>query len=202
MRRSFRFSRVVVPLRGLVQLLAALLDLRPRLPDGVDLPQDLALAIFDFVVGELFVDEGHELADASLVRLEGVPHLHDGARRRRRTRDGLDHGELPALDPFRDLDFTLAREERHGAHLTEVHPDGVVRLVEGTRRQIELELLRPFTRPVEQLVFPVRFFGVDDLDAGASERAEQVVQFVRRRDVSGQQLVDLVVEQIALFLAD
>ena len=79
---------------------------------------------------------------------------------------------------------------------------GVVGLVERARRQIQLELLGALARPVEQLVVAVGLLGVDDFDAGAAERAEQVVQLVRRRDVGGQQLVDLVVEQVALFLAD
>ena len=43
---------------------------------------------------------------------------------------------------------------------------------------------------------------VDDLDAGAAERVEQVVELVGRGDLRRQQLVDLVVEQVALFLAD
>ena len=79
---------------------------------------------------------------------------------------------------------------------------GIVGLVERAGRQIELELLGPFAGAVEQLVVAVRLFGVDDFDAGAAERAEQIVELVRRRDVGGQQLVDLVVQQVALFLAD
>ena len=68
--------------------------------------------------------------------------------------------------------------------------------------EIELELLGAFAGPVEQLVFAVFLLGIDDLDARAAERAEQIIELVRRRDVGGQQLVDLVVEQVALFLAD
>ena len=48
----------------------------------------------------------------------------------------------------------------------------------------------------------VRLLGVDDLDARAAERIEQVVELVGRGDLGRQQLVDLVVQQVALFLAD
>ena len=48
----------------------------------------------------------------------------------------------------------------------------------------------------------VLLLGVDDLDAGAAERAEQVVELVGRGDVGRQQFVDLVVQQVALLLAD
>ena len=41
-----------------------------------------------------------------------------------------------------------------------------------------------------------------DLDSRAAERVEEVVELVGRGDFGRQQLVDLVVEQIALFLAD
>ena len=92
--------------------------------------------------------------------------------------------------------------ERDRAHLAQVHANGVVGLVERARREVELEFFCPLARPVEQLVFAVGLLGIDDLDARAAERAEQIVQFVRRRDVSGQELVDFVVEQIALFFAD
>jgi hypothetical protein len=61
------------------------------------------------------------------------------------------------------------------------------------RREIELELLGTLARPVEQLVLAVLLLRVDDLDAGAAEGAEQIVELLRRCDVGGQQLVDLVV---------
>ena len=90
----------------------------------------------------------------------------------------------------------------HRAHLAQVHADRVVGLVERAGRQIELELLRTLAGAVEQLVVAVRLLRVDDLDPRTAEGAEQVVELVRRRDVGGEQLVDLVVEQVALFLAD
>ena len=134
--------------------------------------------------------------------LSAIAHLMIARGDGRRARDRLDDGELAALDALGDLDFAFAREQRDRAHLAQVHADGVVGLVERAGRQVELELLGPFAGAVEQLVFAVLLLGVDDLDAGAAERAEQVVELVRRGDVGRQQLVDLVVEQVALFLAD
>ena len=112
-----------------------------------------------------------------------------------RARDRLDDGELAALDALGDLDFALAREQRDGAHLAQVHADRIVGLVERARREVELELLGPFARAVEQLLLAVGLLGIDHLDAGAAERAEQVVQLVRRGDVGRQQLIDLVVSR-------
>jgi hypothetical protein len=95
------------PLVGVVELLLALLGGQPRLADGLDLPQDLLLAVVDLLVGQLLVDEGDQLADAALVVAERVAHLHDQARDGRRARDRLDHRELAALDALGDLDFAL-----------------------------------------------------------------------------------------------
>ena len=60
-----------------------------------------------------------------------------------------------------------------------------------------------FGRPVDRLlVAQVLLVGVDDLDAGAAEGVEQIVELVGRGDLRRQQLVDLVVQQVALLLAD
>ncbi len=186
----------------LLELLLALLEAHPRLSDRLDLPKHLTLAVIDLVVGQLFVDKRHELADASLFVLELIAHRHDRAGDRRRAGDRLDDRQLAAFDALGDLDLALAGEEGHGAHLAEVHADRIVGLVECAGGQVELELLGSFPSAVQQLVFAILLFGIDDLDPGAAERAEQIIELVRRRDVGGQELVDLVVQQVSLFLAD
>ena len=76
----------------------------------------------------------------------------------RRARDRLDDRELAALDAPRDLDFAFAREQRHGAHLAQVHADRIVGLVERARREVELELLGAFRRAVDRLTSSRRYF--------------------------------------------
>src|SRR4029077_1676491 len=101
------------------------------------------------------------------------------------------------------LDFAFAGEQRHGAHLAQIHADGIVGLVERARREIELEFLRPFSRAVDRLVVPhVLLVGVDDFDASAAKCVEQIVELVGGRNLRWQQLVDLVVQQVAFFLAN
>ena len=53
----------------------------------------------------------------------------------------LQHRLLAALDALGDLDLALAGEQRHRAHLAQVHADGVVGLVEGARGEVELGAL-------------------------------------------------------------
>ena len=120
----------------------------------------------------------------------------------RRARDRLDDRELAPLDALGDRHLALAGEQRHRAHLAQVHADRVVGLVERARRQVELELLAPSAVRSKRLLVPELLVRVEHLDAGAAERVEQVVQLLRRGDFGRQQLVDLVVEEVALLLAD
>ncbi len=78
--------------------------------------------------------------------------------------------------------FALAREERHGAHLAQIHADRVVGLVEGARGEIERDLLGALGRPVDRfhIVAQVLLIGVDDFDPGAAEGVEEIVELVRR----------------------
>src|SRR5258708_537737 len=190
------------PLHRVVELFLSLFRHDPRLADGVDLPEHLALAVFELLVSQLVVHERDQLADAALVVLERVPHLHDHLGDRRRARDRLDDGKLAALDPFGDLHFAFAGEQRDRPHLAQVHADGIVRLVEGPWREVELELLGSLPRAFEEFLLAVRLLGVDYLDAGATERTEKVVQLVGRGNVGRQKLIHLVVEQVSLLLAD
>ena len=57
-------------------------------------------------------------------------------------------------------------------------------------------------RSIGFVVAKIFLIRVDDLDAGAAEGVEQIVELVRRGDFGRQRLVDLVVEQVALLLAD
>src|SRR5205823_5188042 len=85
----------------------------------------------------------------------------------------------------------------------QVHPDRIVRLVERAGRQIELELLGAFGGAIDRLVVAEIFLvRVDHFDAGAAEGVEQIVELVGGGNLRWQQLVHLVVQQIALFLAD
>ena len=138
--------------------------------------------MLDLLVGDLFVVEDDQLADAALVGPQLLAHRHDRAGDRRRAGDRLDDGQLAALDALGDLDFAFAGEERHGAHLAQVHADGIVGLVEGARREVQLDFFGAFTGAIELFLLAERLLRVDDLDAGTAERPEQIIEILRRRD--------------------
>jgi hypothetical protein len=170
---------LVLP-RHLGQLLLGLLRARSRLPHGLDLPQHFTLAVLELVLGQLVVREGDKLANRALVGLQLLAELDDLPRHHRRARNRLDDRELPALDAPRDFDLPLARQQGDGSHLAEVHPDRIVGLVEGTGRQVELELFAALGRAVEALlVAELHLVRVEHFDPRAAERVEQVVEFFR-----------------------
>src|SRR5712692_2060222 len=157
--------------RRLGEPLLALLEVRARLAHRVDLPLDLAGALDDPLVGDLLVVEDHQLADGALAAVELVAERDHPLGDDRRPRDRLDDRQLPALDAPRDLDLALAREQRDGAHLAQVHPHRIVGLVERAGREIQLQLLGALAGAVDRLlVAEVLLIRVDDLDAGAAER--------------------------------
>src|SRR5688572_5368685 len=189
-------------LRRFVQLLFELLHDRALLADRINLLEHFLRALIDPLIGDLIVLEDHELADGPGARLQLITHVDDHLGDGRRARNRFDDGELAALDTPRDLDFSLAGEQRHGAHLAQVHADRIVGLIQRPGREVELHFLAALGRPVELLLLEVRLLGVDDFDARTAKRIEQIVELVRRGDLGRQQFVDLVVQQIAFFLSD
>ena len=182
-----------------------LLDGEARLAHGLDLLQELLRPLFDAVVGDFLVVEDHQLANGALAGLERVAHanhrLGDGGH----ARDRLDHRELAALDAAGDFHFAFARQQRHGAHLAQVHADGIVGLVERTGREVELGALAFGTLvTLDALALElVALLRVDQLDAGAGKHREQFLEvFGVGRQVGRQQVIDFVVQEITFLLAD
>ena len=81
--------------------------------------------------------------------------------------------ELAALDALGDRHLALAGEQRHGAHLAQVHADGVVGLVERARREVELHAVfgPAALAALHRVALAVPLFGVDQVDAGVAEHA-------------------------------
>ncbi len=198
-----RLSLLVAPFGRLAQLFLELFRAAARPADGVDLLLDLPGAFLDSFLGDLLVVEDHQLANGPVAGMQPVPELDDVPGDERGARNRLDDRQLAALDAAGDLDFSLAGEQRHRAHLAEIHADRIVGLVERARREIELELFGAFGGPVEALFVPeILLIGVDDLDPGAAKGVEEVVQLVRGGNLRRQQLVHLVVQEVAFLLAD
>src|SRR6266511_2072882 len=186
------------------------LDLVPQLPalhlrhllrrEGLAELRDLALELADVVdvlqhVLDLLL---LLLRDLGLLRLAALDHLGGLDR-------ALDLGRLllDLLDPLRDLDLALARQEGDRSHLAQVHAHGVVRLaVAGVVLLLLLLLLVRLLLGLGRLVGELLLLlgAVHDLDVVLAEHRHDVVDLVRAR-VRRQGVVHLVVDEEALLAA-
>ena len=103
---------------------------------------------------------------------------------------------MAVFDPLRQRDLFLAREERHPAHVREIQSHDVAGRVGSARCQVGL--VRVHARMVGTLSLERRRV---DVDAGIPTPAEQVVHLTRR-DIRGQEGIDLLAEEVALLLPE
>ena len=142
--------RVVLGLRlGILamrrgELLFQRVNLLLVLQDDVDAADGGAHTRGENLFRQLFFVEGDDFLDVADAALEVFAQAYDLANHDRRARDGLHHAELPALDALGDLDLALAGQQRNGAHLAQIHADGIVGLLERAGREVELYVVGLF----------------------------------------------------------
>ena len=112
-----------------------------ELSDLVDLLERFPGFRFDLFFGQFFVVELDDFLDRPGAVAQILADLQKLLQDQRRTRDGFQHEQLPALDPLRDRHFAFARQQRNGAHLAQVHANGVVGLFECSGSQVEVAVL-------------------------------------------------------------
>ena len=200
--RVFRLGLGVLAVRR-GELLFKRVNLLLVLEDDVDAADGGAHAGLQNLFGQLFFVEGDDFLDVADAAAQVFAEGDDLANDDGRARDGLHHAELAALDALGDFDFALAGEQRNGAHLAQVHADGVVGLFERAGREVELYVVGLFAGLGLVLVAvaaELRLAG-EHIDALGVDGGEKIVEIVGSGDITGQQVVDLAVGEIALLLA-
>ena len=104
--------------------------------------------------------------------------------------------DLPRLgfggfDALADLHLLLARQQRHLAHLPQVHPHRVIQNIIAAPFLFFARLGRP---P------PLHLGGVNDINLQGAQLGEDLVQVGRADNIIGQGVVEIVVGQMALLL--
>jgi hypothetical protein len=168
-------------LRALLVLLRRLDQLRER--------AEVRVAALDLLVD-------HDAVEALLAVQELGPQDSDVSADCGRLEEGLLGLQLGVLDPLGNLDLLLAGQQRHLAHLLEVHPDRVVQDVVLRRpRFLLLGLLLA-------LLVVLDLVGLEDLDLEVLQDGEDVIDLLLVLDRLGQRLVDVVERQVALLLGE
>ena len=175
---------------------------------GGDLAEDLEVA--GDAVGGLGLQRlvgvaGHQLAQQTLVLLRQLVEAQQLAQHHRVLAQRLVDQPLALLDALGDLHLALAVEQRHGAHLAQVHAHRVVGLLvrgEAEVGGLVLLLVEVAGARLQLVAVLVALGPVDDVDAEVGEADVDLVELVGEADhLLRQHLVDLVVEQIPLLLA-
>ena len=185
---------------GLLLLFVEDDDLLLVLEDDLDAADGLADARLQDLLGEFFLVEGDDFLDVADAAAEVFAEADDLADDNGRAGDGFHDAHLAALDTLGDLDLALTGEQGDGAHLAEVHADGVVGFFEGSGGEVEFDVFGLFAG------FGLVFFALfeaafAELDALGADGGEEVVQVVGGDDALGEQVVDLAEGHVALFLA-
>jgi len=182
---------------GGLHLLFERLNLLLVLDDAVDLVGRLAHAGGQYFFSDLFFVEDHHFLDAAHTAAQIFTERDDLANHDGRARDSLHHAQLAAFNALGDFYFAFACEQRNGAHFAQIHAHGVVGFFKRSWGKIKLDVVAVFV--VEAIVAELgtAFKNVDSL---GPDGRHQVVQVFWRSHVARDQVVDLVVGQIALFL--
>jgi hypothetical protein len=131
--------------------------------------------------GELLFVEDHHFLDVAHAALQVLAQATISRITMGEREMALSTRSLAALDALGDLHLALARQQRHRAHLAQVHAHRVVGLFQRSRRQVELDVLALFQ--LEVLV-AVELGAVQQVDALGADGGDQVVQIVGRRAIS------------------
>ena len=168
----------------------------------VNLAGDVFQAVEQHLFGDFVFVEEHHFLDGAHAALEVFAHGDDLANDDRRTRQRLEHAQLAALDALGDFDFAFAREQRNGAHLAQVHADGIVGFFQRAGREVELDVFAGFHVALVELVESAgRLRTFEDIDALAADGGHQIVEIVGRLDVVRDKVVHLVVGEVALLFS-
>ena len=166
---------------------------------------------FDFFFGKFFVVELNDFLDRARAIAQIFADLQKFLQDQRSARDRFQHEQLAALDALGDGYFAFAREQRNGAHFAQVHANGVVGFFERAGSEIEFAVFRGaalflhWLGGIGGIRSGKRSFGARQvfvhINAVALEGREQIVNFFRGMNLGRQDIVHLIVEQVAALLA-
>ncbi len=190
----------------LLPLLEAAPETLADVLDAFDRPAQILVGLVLLPRQLGLLGEGHDVADVESSGFQFFADFKEFFDGDGRARDGLLRLNLAALDTLGDGDFALARQQRDDAHLAEVETDGVVRLLQRARREVELDV---FVEALFKLVgghdrrglFDEPLVGVGDGDVRAFELLQHVLDVVGRDDVVGQLSIEVVESQVLLVAA-
>ncbi len=182
---AFQFSSEFFPVVGAAANLADLIEQ----PFFVDF---FVFEIFVLFVA-LFLDD---LAHANLVLGQLFAEIENVAQRQRIGQDFVDDPILAFFDLLGDLDFALAAEQRHRAHLAQVHAHRIAGLADHVTVDIALSFFLLFLFFGDILARTAErhpLIGVHHFNVHLAKDRHDIVDLIRRHHLGRQHVVDVVV---------
>src|SRR5690348_3163913 len=185
-----------------LELFQQLVDFLVVLGHLVNAANHVLQAVLQDLVGDFFLIKGDDFLDGAHTAAQVIAQGEDFPDHYRGAGQGLEHPVLPALDALGDFHFAFAGEQRNGAHFAQIHAHRVVGLLQGARRQVELDVLTHL-HVVGLVQTGGRHFGgtLKNINALRADGGQQVIQILGRVDVMRNQVVHLTVGEVSLFLA-
>ena len=162
------------------------------------LPGKFVQPVLQDFVGDFFLIEGHNFFDRAHALLQVLAHRQQFVNHNRRPRQRLQHAHLPALNALGNFHFAFARKQRHRPHLAQIHADGVVGLFHRSGGEIEFNILAFFDF-IEFFIERGRreFRAFEHIDTLRTDRSQQIVEVLGAVHIVRDQVVDLIVGEIA-----
>jgi hypothetical protein len=100
------------------------------------LKNGLTPPLVELLIGQVVLAERDEFSEIDLPFLEKVSQHEDFVDDHRGSGDRAGHRHLSPFDAFSYLDFAFPGQQGDCSHLPEIHPHGIIRLVQYPRSQI------------------------------------------------------------------
>ncbi len=145
----------------------------------------------------------NKFANFNPIGLKAFCQIDDFAHRNPRAGDGVNHFIAAFFNPFGDLDFTLASQQRHGAHFAQIHAHGIVCFAN------ILGLDRIFQRARFHFGFQNQggtlrvalLFTIGNFYIHLIQQHKNIVELIGRDHIGRQRIINFVIIEIAFFFA-
>ena len=167
----------------------------------VDAVERIFQALGDNFIGHLFFVEGDNFLDAAHALAQVLAQRDDFVDDDGRARNGFENAVLPALDALGDFHLALAREQRHGAHLAQVHAHRIVGLLQRPGREVQINFFTGLKFFGLVKAGRRRFGAFNDIDTLGANGGQKIVEIFRRVHVMRDEIIGLIVGEIALLFS-
>src|SRR5579859_439171 len=180
------------------QLLGKLLRLAVVLGQIIDAVEGIFHALGNDLVGDFFFIKRNNFLDAANALPEVFAQRNDFVNNNGRARNRLQNAVLSALDALGNFHFAFAREQGHGAHFAQVHTHRIVGLFQRPGCEVQVNFFTALKLIGLVEAGGRRLGAFNDVNPLGADGAHEIVEIFRRMHIMGNQVIGLIVGEVAL----